>query len=80
MDIYVEMMLDKDKDIRRKAAKDMLAFTLAKKQPEGLGSQKPSKEGGKTFTPVLPAPKPIGPIPEDVQAKIHSIKSANASK
>lgn len=79
LDIYNEMMLDNDKQTRYKAAKDMLAFTLAKKRPEGLGRNNGEGEK-KVFTPNLPPPKPKEPIPENIQLRIHSIKQANAKK
>jgi hypothetical protein len=80
LDIYNEMMLDTDKQTRYKAAKDMLAFTLAKKRPQWMGGGKEGEEGKKLFTPNLPVPKEKTPIPEHIQLRIHSIKEANSKK
>jgi len=81
IDIFNEMMLSKDDTVRHKAAKDMLAFTLSKKRPAGMGggSGKEGEEKPK-FSPVIPPRKEQGEIPQDVAAKIHSIKTGNSQK
>ncbi len=80
MSVYNEMLNDSDKQTRYKAAKDMLAFTLAKKRPQGMGVKQDGDEGKKLFQPNLPTPKPKEPIPENIQLRIHSIKEANTKK
>jgi len=78
IDIYLEMMLDPDKQTRYKAAKDMLAFTLAKKRPQGMGLQPEADQ--KLFKPNLPPPREKEPIPAHIQEKVFQIKQGNAKK
>jgi len=74
VDIYIESMLSTDIDVRRKAAKDMLAYSLAKKKSAVLGQGE--GEGKPKFEPTIPARKEPDPLPPEVQQKIHSIQSA----
>lgn len=77
IDIYIEAMLDSDKDVRMKAAKEMLAYTLQRKKSSAEGGGKDEK---KPFKPEIPNREEKKPLPAHIQEKILQIKSKTVSQ
>jgi len=82
LDIYNEMLLDENPEVYRKAAREMLAYTLARKRSEqesaGKGKLKVEQTSGLKLD--LPTPKEPKRLPQSVADKIHQIKEANSGK
>ena len=77
IDIYIEAMLSSDADVRMKAAKEMLAYTLQRKKSESPGK---SESDPKVFKPEIPERKEKQPLPQHVQDKILQIKTKTVAQ
>ena len=81
LDIYHEMLLSEDAETRHKAAREMLAYTKARKTVETVKVEKEKKtsEAQAAFSLNLPKAKEAEKLPKEIQDKIHQIKSGTGN-